>query len=60
MEAGIVYETLADGKQIGAARSDPTTGEYKITLPAGGVCLTPEPGLDLLALYAWRRAVVSL
>jgi outer membrane protein OmpA-like peptidoglycan-associated protein len=33
--ATIVYETLADGKRVGVARSDPKTGAYKITLPAG-------------------------
>ncbi|MCB9230802.1 MAG: OmpA family protein [Bacteroidia bacterium] len=33
--AEIVYETLKDGKEIGTAYSSPTTGEYKIVLPAG-------------------------
>jgi OOP family OmpA-OmpF porin len=37
LAAKIYYETLADGKRIGEARSDPSTGSYKITLPAGAV-----------------------
>lgn len=35
LEAEIIYETLADGHQIGTARSDPATGEFKIALPSG-------------------------
>ncbi len=34
--AQIHYELLPQGKDIGVARSGPTTGEYKITLPSGG------------------------
>jgi outer membrane protein OmpA-like peptidoglycan-associated protein len=34
--AQIHYELLPEGKDIGVARSGPTTGEYKITLPSGG------------------------
>ncbi|MDB5032877.1 MAG: flagellar motor protein MotB [Chlorobi bacterium] len=33
--AQIFYEILPEGKEIGIARSGPTTGDYKITLPAG-------------------------
>jgi outer membrane protein OmpA-like peptidoglycan-associated protein len=33
--ATIIYEELPSGKQIGVAHSNPATGEYKITLPAG-------------------------
>lgn len=33
--ADIVYERLSDGKELGIAYSDPRTGEYSITLPAG-------------------------
>ena len=33
--ARIRYERLSDGKELGSARSDPTTGEYQLTLPAG-------------------------
>lgn len=35
VEAKISYELLPDGKEIGIARSNPVTGEYKIVLPAG-------------------------
>jgi OmpA-OmpF porin, OOP family len=35
VEAKIIYETLADGKEIGIAYSNPQTGEYKIVLPGG-------------------------
>ncbi len=31
----VYYETLRDGKEAGIARSNPISGEYKITLPAG-------------------------
>jgi OOP family OmpA-OmpF porin len=33
--AHIRYERLSDGKELGNARSDPATGEYQLTLPAG-------------------------
>src|SRR5205823_5173277 len=33
--AAIKYEDLATGKEIGSASTNPTTGIYKITLPAG-------------------------
>lgn len=35
LAAKIVYEELPSGKEIGVARSNDSTGEYKITLPAG-------------------------
>jgi outer membrane protein OmpA-like peptidoglycan-associated protein len=35
VDARVVYETLADGKEIGVARTDPKTGVYKIALPSG-------------------------
>jgi OOP family OmpA-OmpF porin len=35
LEAEIRYDRLSDGKRIGLARSNPTNGEYKITLPSG-------------------------
>ncbi len=35
LEAKIIYETLSDGQNAGIARSDPTTGQYTITLPGG-------------------------
>lgn len=35
LAANIRYETLADGKEAGIARSNPRTGEYKIVLPSG-------------------------
>ncbi len=35
VEAAIIYETLHDGKNAGIAKSNPTTGEYTITLPVG-------------------------
>jgi outer membrane protein OmpA-like peptidoglycan-associated protein len=31
----IIYENLADGKEIGQAQSNPETGEYEIRLPVG-------------------------
>ncbi|MBK6291536.1 MAG: OmpA family protein [Ignavibacteria bacterium] len=36
VEADIIYEILPEGKEVGRARSTPTTGNYKIVLPAGG------------------------
>jgi OmpA-OmpF porin, OOP family len=33
--ADIAYEDLATGREMGIARSAPTTGDYKIILPAG-------------------------
>lgn len=35
IETDIIYDVLSTGNEIGRARSTPTTGEYKITLPAG-------------------------
>ncbi|MES2731933.1 MAG: OmpA family protein [Bacteroidota bacterium] len=35
LEAKISYETLPNGKEVGIARSEPGTGNYKIVLPAG-------------------------
>jgi outer membrane protein OmpA-like peptidoglycan-associated protein len=35
VEAMISYEILPDGKDAGLARSNPSTGEYKIILPYG-------------------------
>jgi outer membrane protein OmpA-like peptidoglycan-associated protein len=34
LDAIVSYETL-DGKEVGKVQTDPTTGEYKIALPAG-------------------------
>jgi OmpA-OmpF porin, OOP family len=33
--AKIIYENLADGKEVGVAESNPETGEYEIQLPVG-------------------------
>jgi OOP family OmpA-OmpF porin len=33
--ARIIYERLSDGKEMGIAQSNPSTGEYEIRLPAG-------------------------
>jgi outer membrane protein OmpA-like peptidoglycan-associated protein len=33
--ARVRYERLLDGKELGSARSNPTTGEYQLTLPGG-------------------------
>jgi OOP family OmpA-OmpF porin len=33
--SSIEYENLADGKNVGVAQSNPSTGEYKIVLPYG-------------------------
>ena len=35
IEAKIIYQTLPDGEEAGVADTNPTTGEYKITLPYG-------------------------
>ncbi len=35
MSADISYQDLSTGKELGTAISDPGTGEYQITLPAG-------------------------
>ena len=37
VEATIHYEVLPGGKEAGLAHSNPTTGEYKISLPAGAL-----------------------
>jgi outer membrane protein OmpA-like peptidoglycan-associated protein len=34
VEANIYYEKLSTGENMGVARANPTTGEYKIALPA--------------------------
>ncbi|MEP7233987.1 MAG: OmpA family protein [Ignavibacteriota bacterium] len=35
LDAEIRYERLSDGKRLGLARSDPSSGEFQITLPSG-------------------------
>jgi len=35
LEARVIWELLSDGTEAGIARTDPTTGEYKIILPFG-------------------------
>src|SRR5262249_11567709 len=35
LAARVRYERLADGKVLGSARSNPTTGAFQLTLPAG-------------------------
>ncbi len=35
VEARIIWELLPEGKEVGIARSDPSTGNYKIVLPHG-------------------------
>lgn len=35
LAAKIIYERLPDGKALGIAQSNPTTGEYEIRLPGG-------------------------
>jgi OmpA-OmpF porin, OOP family len=37
LEANIAYNGLVDGKNYGIARTNPTTGEYKIVLPYGKI-----------------------
>jgi outer membrane protein OmpA-like peptidoglycan-associated protein len=37
VEASISYETLPSGTEVGTARSNPSTGEYKIILPYGKI-----------------------
>ncbi len=35
IEAAVAFETLPEGEEIGIARTNPQTGEYKIVLPYG-------------------------
>jgi outer membrane protein OmpA-like peptidoglycan-associated protein len=35
VETDIVYDVLSTGVEVGRARSTPSSGEYKVTLPAG-------------------------
>ncbi len=35
--AKVIYERLPDGKDMGISQSDPRTGEFEITLPAGAL-----------------------
>jgi OmpA-OmpF porin, OOP family len=35
IEANIVFEDLENGEEVGVATSNPTTGEYKVSLPYG-------------------------
>ncbi len=35
IDATVHYETLPDGEEVGVARTNPETGEYKIVLPTG-------------------------
>lgn len=35
VETDIIYDNLATGVEVGRARSTPSTGDYKVTLPAG-------------------------
>jgi OmpA-OmpF porin, OOP family len=37
IEAKIIYENLANGKEVGMAQSNPETGEYEIQLPVGAI-----------------------
>lgn len=37
VEAKIFYEVLPSGEEVGIARTNPTDGSYKISLPAGAV-----------------------
>lgn len=37
MAAKVRYERLSDGSEIGSAISDPSTGAYKVVLPAGEI-----------------------
>ncbi len=37
VEAKIFYEVLPSGEEVGIARTNPTDGSYKISLPAGSV-----------------------
>lgn len=35
LDASIIYEVFPQGTEVGTARSDPRTGEYRIVLPGG-------------------------
>ncbi len=49
LESEIRYERLSDGKTLGLAHSDPKTGSYQITLPAG----------ESYAIYATKKGYLS-
>lgn len=64
IEATIVYENLSTGAEVGRARTDPATGEYKIALPPGerygfraegAGFLSISDNLDLSDLRAYRE-----
>jgi hypothetical protein len=55
VEASISYETLPSGKEIGTARSNPATGEYKIICRMGKVmAIMPKPRDTLPSMKIWN------
>ena len=67
--AEIVYETLEDGVILGTAYSSPTTGDYKIVLPAGAKYglhakaeghLSINENIDLTGLKAYEEVQKDL
>jgi outer membrane protein OmpA-like peptidoglycan-associated protein len=64
IETRVEYESLADGKKVGSATSNPQTGEYQIILPSGrlyGFYATAEgmypvsQNLDLTNLASYKE-----
>lgn len=69
VEARVVYEDLATGKEIGVARTDPATGAYKIALPPGSAYgfraeapgyIAVNDNLDLSELKVYREQTRDL
>ncbi len=69
IEAEIVYEDLKTGREVGRARTNPSTGEYKLTLPPGtsygfsaeaAGFIAIADNLDLSALKAYREQTRDL
>ncbi len=67
--ATIAYESLTSGKQLGTARSHPTTGEYSIVLPSRDVYgflaehkgfLSLNENIDLVKINEYKEMRVDL
>jgi flagellar motor protein MotB len=67
--ATITYESLTSGKQLGTARSHPTTGEYSIVLPSRDVYgflaehkgfLSLNENIDLVKINEYKEMRVDL
>lgn len=69
LEARVIYETLNDGKEVGIARSDPSSGTFKIALPSGAVYgfraeapdyIAVSDNLDLTGLSSYQETSRNL